>query len=229
MRACQLVSLCCLFLFLCVTATIQAQDGARIWVGVTGSYNTYSMSDLNARIKVVNTNTGFNLDDVKNGNAYGVLAGIRVNPQLDVFGGYERVTGSTEDADSIGSVKWDFPANAIYVGLQYNAWSRASLNVGFSGAVGIIAAAGKDIITPTGEATVSHKYSGSDLLAQVQVVGEYSIVNRVIFSPSIGYRFAKIGSVTSDEDFAYFEYGETKMNLDYSGLILRLTLKLMIF
>lgn len=223
MRGFRYLFLACVLL--CATAAIQAQDGARFWLGVTGGYNTYAMFDLNDRVKEVNASADINLNEINNGNAFGVVAGVRINPQFEIFGAYERITANAEYADTLGSVEWDFPANVFYAGLQVNALRASSSRLALSGAVGLVSLSGEYRYTPSEGSVSSEDYTGSDLLAQIQLVGEYSVTDFIILSPSIGYRMAKIGSVNGEEDFLYFDYGETKMNLDYSGMIVRATLK----
>jgi hypothetical protein len=64
-------------------------------------------------------------------------------------------------------------------------------------------------------------------LLQGQAVGDFAAAERLILSPSIGYRVAKIDEFEQCGETAYLP-DETKAALDYSGIILRAAIRVML-
>jgi len=165
------------------------------------------MSEINDDIQDLNSYTGLNMDEIGGGMALGAEAGLNITPTLSLAGGFERMTGSTEIGDYSGRIELNLPANAFYGCVQYVAPSTTPFHIGFAAAMGIVSAAGEVNVAVTGEGAASGDVSGSGLMLQGRVVGEYQATPRVILAPSLGYRLARISKyeVAGQPVYTFYE------------------------
>lgn len=204
-----------------------AQERPVFWFGVSGGYGTYAMSDVNDVIQDFNQAYDINMDEISSGLAFGVQAGVQLTPAVTIFGGYERLTGSSELGGSGYRFEFRLPANALMAGAQYTFDFAPTFRFGFAGAVGMISAAGEYELAFAGVGTESCSLTGSGVLLQGQAVADFAAADRVILSPSVGYRMAEIGEFEECGEIAYLPDG-SQASLDYSGIILRATVKLIL-
>jgi hypothetical protein len=204
-----------------------ARSGSEFWIGGSGGINTYSMSDVNDDIANLGAITGYSMDTIKRGWAYGVRVGVYPSPTLSIAGGYERLTGSSEIADYSGRITYDFPADFFFSEVEYLPPSSSPFRFGLVGRLGVLAAAGKVEVAVTGEGAVSGDVTGSGIGLEGGLVGEGHAGPRVILSPSLSYAYAKISDFEVANQAVANRDG-SRMALDYSGVRLRLALKILL-
>lgn len=214
-------------MFVGATGGFAAGGSPSVWLGASVGFGTYGMGDINDDIKDFNAATELNMDEISNGVAFGIMGGVQVNPAINLMAGFERVAASTDVGGGGVSLEYSLPANVLYGGVQYNLPSESPFKIGFAGAIGLAMAAGEIRYTESGEGSFSGDVEGSGVLFQGQLVGDYYAAPTVVICPSVGYRLAKIGEFEVDNDIVYNDDG-SKMELDYSGLILRLGLKFLL-
>jgi hypothetical protein len=91
-------------------------EAVRPWIDAHGSLSTYGMTDVNSDIGNVNAliaGTGLSMDEVHGGLGLGVMFGIDLSDQFSIGVGYDRLYASSDVGDETGSIKYDFPANAV--------------------------------------------------------------------------------------------------------------------
>ena len=216
------------FLLVAVTlissATAFGGSDTRFWIGATGGLSTYSLSDLNDEIRTINSLSSLKMNEIKSGLAYGVGAGICVDNKWWLETHYERLNGSSEMGDATGRLEYHVPANAYFFNAIYTLSSNSPLRIGFCGGVGIVSAAGMISISITGTGSASGDTSGTGPLAQGFLAADIPAGSRVSFCPLAGYRFAKISKIEVRGETVYTNDG-SKYSMEYSGLILRLGIK----
>jgi hypothetical protein len=222
-----LLSIVLLALAFPVTPAFAADSKPVIWIAPAAGYGTYSMSDVNDDIDALNAYTGLAMDDVSGGLAYGLQAGVNVTPVVSLFAGYERIAASTEVGDYSGSLEYDLPANAFFAAAAYSFPTQSNFHLGLAGLAGMVSAAGDVKISITGVGAASGDVTGSGLMFEGRAFGDLYAMPRLILTPSIGYRIAKI-SEFEVADQTVFNADGSKMALDYSGLTLRIALKIVL-
>lgn len=213
-------------LLLGLTTAAFGQVAPALWLGAEGGFGTYSMSDVNLDIQDFNASSGLQMDEISKGLAFGVNAGVNLG-SLGLGLAYERVTASSEISDATGSLEYNFPANAVYGLVQYRLPSPGPLKIGFGGGLGMISSAGSMNIAIQGLGAASGDISGSGILAEARVFGDYHATPMIVLSPSVGYRYTKVPSCKIEGQQVYNADG-SKLSIDYSGIILRAGIKFMI-
>jgi opacity protein-like surface antigen len=211
------------FIALVVTPTT-ADAAPRLWVSVGGGYGTYEMSDINRDVRRFNEGEGTNMDEVDRGPAIGLQAGVSVMPGLDVGAGFERVFASTDVAYPAGSRDFDFSANAFCAFANYGIMSQGEFLLSVGAGIGGISATGKVEVFEAGHGTSEGDITGSGLLLQGHLAGEYYVAPRISLVPLAGYRSAEIEGYEINGAPLYNPDG-SKESLDYDGVILRIAVK----
>jgi hypothetical protein len=202
--------------------------GFRPWAGVSGSWATYSMKDVNNDIADINATiagTGLQMDEIHNGFAMGAMLGGDFDNQITVGIGYDHLFASSEVGDATGSLKYDYPANAIRALGEYRFPSTSQFQPHAGMALGLVAAAGSVKLSQAGVGAVSGDVSGTGPLAEFYGGGDYRVAPTLFVNGSLGYRYAKIGEIKIQDQTVLNPDG-SKYALDYSGLLIRLGLKL---
>jgi hypothetical protein len=205
-----------------------AAFGARsFWLAPVGGYSTYRMQDVNRDIGHFNADFDLQMDKVSGGAAFGFEAGVSIAPRCGVSAGFERMYGSSELEYAGGSRGFQLSANAYCVSAHYTLPASDVLNIGVAAGIGVISAAGQVRVSTVSTGTIAGDLAGRGVLLQGQLRGEYYLAPQVALVPSVGYRRAKIDRFEINGSPLHNPDG-SRESLDYSGVILRLALKLVL-
>lgn len=220
-----------LILSLAFTLTLPAVVSAassRPWLIATGSWGTYSMSDVNAEVRAINAGlagSGLAMDEISNGFGFGVQAGLEIAGRVSVGFGYERLTAATEVGDASGSLRYKLPANARRSSLEYRFPTERAFAASLGLGVGQVKEAGSIELAVAGVDTVTSELDGSGPLLEAIVKGEcWAEARKVALVVSAGYRYAKVRELKVDGVILVNADG-TKYTVDYSGMVVRLGFK----
>ena len=191
------------------------------WVGVSGGINTYEMGDVNSQIGDINLST---LDEIGNGFAFGVHAGMAISPLITVGAGYEFLTAGSSTSALANEYDFNLPAHTFRGGLELRAPTPGPLKLGVGAAVGRVSAAGDVLQLVAGLPSVG-QVSGSGPMFEGYAVADLWFTPIMALSPSIGYRRAKISEIQYDGTTVTNPDG-SDYSLDYSGYFMRLSLKI---
>lgn len=194
-------------------------------VSVFGGYDSYSMDDANELIGEVNdalAGSGYEMDEISSGFAYG--AGIRIRPSgpLRFALDYERLNASSELSIFDFNFKLDVPANAFTGTAVYVFPSTSRARFGLGAGVGYYNCSG----------SLSADSSGVGVEADVEGsgVGFHGVgALDVAMSPVVhlegmaGYRFAQTSDVEVAGETAFNSDGE-EATIDWSGFMSRVGL-----
>lgn len=193
------------------------------WLGISGSITTYDMGDVNSQIKDIDLT---NLDEIGNGFAFGVDAGIGMSPMLSVTAGYQFMTASTGLDAGLGlELDYNLPAHAFRGGLELRPPTPGPLKLGAGAMVGVVSAAGDVALAAVPELGMVGEVSGSGPMFEGYAVADLWFTPIMALSPAVGYRHAKISEVKLN-DTVIRNLDGSDLSLDYSGYYLRLGLKL---
>lgn len=200
-------------------------DANAFWLTVNGGYNTYAMSDINDDIQAVNgVISPLHMDEISSGTSYGLGFGIPVSKKVDIGLTYEKLSADSDVGDATGSIKYDFAAKAYKATLLYHFASSSKFASGLSAAVGTISSGGEVEFQQDGYQTRRGDVEGSGLLLEGAFAADYWVSPRVAITGSVGYRLAKV----SEPEIAgspIYDDGGNRLEVDYSGLALRIGLK----
>lgn len=216
-----------LFLALALPAPSWA-DELRPFLGVHGTLSTFAMSDVNQDIGTINTalvGTGLSMDEIHSGAGAGVSAGLEFPGPLSAGLGYDRLFASSEVGDFSGSLKYDFPANLYRAFLHYGLAEGPTTGAFLGAALGIVSEAGRVGLSVTGSGSAHSDVRGTGPLFELYAGGDVWASPQFALTGSAGYRYAKVREVEADGSTVFLESGQ-KMSIDYSGVFLRLGLKL---
>jgi hypothetical protein len=196
-----------------------ARAAGQFWSGADGGYRTYGMSDINRDIRHLNTATGLEVNEIGGGRAGGIEVGVTLTSRLSLAAGYERLTASAVLGDSSGSVTYDLPANLVFGSVEYTAPSSTAFHLGLAAGLGLVSAAGKIEVNAFGADSSSGKVTGTGLMLQARVLGEYRVTHQIVLVPNVGFRLAKIGRQRLNGRTMYNADGSREV-LDYSGFVI---------
>jgi hypothetical protein len=201
--------------------------GFRPWAGLTGSWGTYVMSDVNQNIREANAliaGSGLSMDEIKNGLGLGAtLAG-------DFAGGatigiaYDRLFASTDVADASAKLTYDLGANAFRAFGEYRLPSTTWISPRIGVAGGLVSTSGSIALSITGGGGATNDVTGTGPLFEGYAGGDWWTAPQFAVTGSLGYRYAKVGEVKIQDQTAYNLDG-SKRTADYSGFIARLGVK----
>jgi hypothetical protein len=194
----------------------------RPWLGISGSVNTYEMNDVNAQIREIDLN---NLDEIGDGFAFGLHAGLSMSPLLNVVVGYGFLTARTEVGGVASQFDYNLPAHAFQAGLELRAPTPGPFKLGVGVAAGMVSSAGDLVLAVAGVGDLVGEISGSGPLFEGYAVADFWFSPIMALSPSVGYRYAKISEVKVNGTTLYNLDG-SEYSLDYSGYFARLTFKI---
>ena len=209
-----------------------AAGRTRPWLGVGGAWGAYAMHDVNAdlyRLDSGSDATGgrtsrFGLRPLRSGVTFGASAGLDLPGRMTVGVGYDRLLGSRDGSDAAGSVKERHPANAARAILEYRLRPRGAFEprLGVSG--GVVMEAGSVTLGVTGSPSSTWTLKGSGPLFEFTAGSDWWATARLGLTGALGYRYAKISELRSNDTVKY-NPDQTRFVVDYSGLLLRLGLK----
>lgn len=207
--------------------TAASAASSRPWLAMTGAWGTYSMSDVNSEIRVVNAalaGSGLEMDEINGGFGFGFALGVDLSSRVSLGLGYERLTASSEVGDLSGSLTYNLPANVVRatVGYRFPTERNGGATVGFG--LGLIKEAGSVEFVETGVGVGSLDVHGSGPVLETFVGGEWWAAPQFALVGSGGYRYAKVREVQAEGMTAYNPDG-SKYTVDYSGAVVRLGFK----
>jgi hypothetical protein len=220
---------------LCLAATfalpaLASAAGPRVWLATDGSWATYSMSDVNNEVRAINAaldSTGLVMDEVKHGFGFGFALGLDTPGGLSVGFGYERLAASTEIGDFSGVIRYNLPANTYRAIAKYRFPSQQPVAAAIGVGVGRVSEAGSVEAAAIGFGAIAADLKGSGPLIEGFVSGEWSGGPRVALVGSAGYRYAKVSELQTQGQTVLNPDG-SKYTVDYSGLLIRIGMKLML-
>jgi len=196
------------------TAAARSGPGAGLWLEGFGSWNTYSMTDPNRLVGLVNdelTGTGLSMDRIRDGFGLGIRAGGDLS-LLTLGIGYERFFARSSIPGVIGTVQLTFPANAVLGLVEYRLPASRAAGVRLGVAGGIVSLAPVSRVLPV-------ELTGSGPLLEGYAAAEWWTTPHVALVGAAGYRFAKVGKPESGgvrvSDF----------EIDYGGVQVRAGVK----
>lgn len=201
--------------------------GVRTWLGVSGSWATYWMSDVNHDVRDINAalaGSGLSMDEIGHGLSFGIEAGVETRGPVSIGLGYERLQASSEVSDTSGTLRYRLPANAVRGSVAYRLGTerRRSALVGFG--LGRVTEAGSVEFVIPGLGAASSEPKGSGAIFEAFAAGDWWAAPQIALFGSAGYRYAKIGLVKVNGQTVFNEDG-SRYEIDYSGVVVRLGLK----
>jgi hypothetical protein len=195
------------------------------WLAGGVGFHTYGMSDLSDNIAELNAaNAPFSLDEIHSGFGFGGMVGVDM-PTVSLALGYERLTGSSSVNDDTGSIEYKVPANLYMAQAVYRPASLGGgLKLGLGVGAGLVSSAAEINTTTTGFGTDTQKLDGKGGAFAAFATADFDLGPHFALTPSVGYRYAKIGEVKSD-GVVQTNLDGSKFTLDYSGLMAKLMLK----
>ena len=203
-----------------------AAAGFRLWIGGTGSWATYSMSDVNDDIGDINAQlagSGLSMAEIKSGFGFGATLGGDVG-RWSVGVGYDRLLARSEVGDAAGTLTYDFPAHAWRAFGEYHAPSSAQVFPRISVAGGLVSESGSIELTAPTLGSLTGDLEGMGPLFEACISSDWWAAPQFAVTGSLGYRYAKIGEIKIQ--------GQTLLNtdgseytMDYGGFIARLGIK----
>jgi hypothetical protein len=157
---------------------------ATFGVEAFGSFNTYSMKDVNDAVAAANL-AGSNFDDVSKGLSGGLGLRMWANPNWSLAANWEPLRASTESAAT--SEKFNVNAQSFGVSGTYFLPSATNARYGFGAGLGYYSIGGK-AEDPTGSTDIEGSGVGFDFHG----TGEWSINKQWSFAGTAGYRLANV-------------------------------------
>ncbi len=197
------------------------------WVGLNGSWGTYSMSDINDKVRDINSaiaGSGLSMKEIDNGFGLGGIAGVDLSTGATFGLGYDHLFARTELGDATGTLTFDFPANAFRAIGEYKfrSASRFSPRLGVAG--GLVSEAGSIDLSVTGGPSEKEDITGSGPLFEAYAGGELWAAPQFAVTGSLGYRYAKVKEVKASGE-TIVNSDRSKSSVDYGGVLARLGLK----
>jgi hypothetical protein len=202
-----------------------ASSAMKPWIAISAGLGTYAMSDVNEDIEATNAMIApYSMDEVTNGMTLGVQAGVDVSPMFTTSMGFDRLFATTNVGDATGELEYRLPANAYRATLEYRVPTASPTSFGIGVGAGLVQAAGDISMSVSGVGAASADVSGYGPLVEAFLVADVWANKYFAISPSVGYRYAKVGSFKMDGATTYNADG-SKMSIDYSGVSARLAVK----
>lgn len=203
------------------TLHAETQFGIAAFAG----YNSYSMDDANELIDEINdalAGSGYSMDEISSGFAFGGGVRIRPSSQMMIALDYERLNASSDLSIFDFGFELSVPANAFTGTAFYYFPSTSRARFGVGAGLGYYTSSGSLSADSSGvgvEADVEGSGIGFHGLAAVDV----AISPVVHLEGAGGYRFAETSDVEVADETAYNAEGD-EATLDWSGFMSRIGL-----
>jgi hypothetical protein len=203
--------------------------GEPVWLQINAGAGTYGMSDLNREIGVYNAasaGTGMNFPLVHSGMSLGGAVAYETPNHWNFGVGLDRLYATSEASNATSSIRYELTANAWRLFGEYalRPLGVSSFHVGAG--IGILAEFGKATFSETNTDPLEQKMGGSAAMYDAYAGGDWWTTPQLAVTGSLGYRYAKLSSV-SVEGGTLINAGNGKpTGVDYSGPYLRLGVKL---
>ena len=182
-----------------------------------GSFNTYSMKDVNDGLA---SRTGSTFDDVANGLSGGLGARMWANQNWLLSANWEPLRASSENTSTTPSQKYNVNASSFQVSGTYFMPSATNSRYGFGAGLGYYSISGEDEAS-----TPATKIEGSGAGFHFQGVGEWSMNKQFSVTGTAGYRLANIEMKDSNGNpVPVSSTNPANATADYSGFIGRVGL-----
>ena len=186
-----------------------------------GGYESYSMSDLNDEIALVNlflAGTGYSMDDISGGFGYG--GGFRIKPSEKILVSldYMRLPASSTLSAFGSSVKISAPGNGYMGTVTYFFPSTSKAKFGIAGGLGWYS--GSATVDTSGASTAA-ELSGSGLGFQGLAALDAILSPTVHAEVAAGYRYARTGGVEDENGDKIYNLSGDEATLDWSGFMSR--------
>lgn len=201
--------------------------GFRPWMGVTGSWSTYAMTDVNQNIQEANAliaGSGLSMDEIKNGFGLGATLAGDFAGSATIGIAYDRLFASTDVGDASGTLTYDLGANAFRAFGEYRFPSTTQFSPHLGVAAGLVSTWGSIALSITGGGGAFDDVRGMGPLFEAYAGGDWWTAPKFAVTGSLGYRYANVGEVKIQDQTAYNLDG-SKRTVDYSGFIARLGVK----
>ena len=206
-------------------ASPPARAETQFGVSVFGGYDSYSMDDANELIDAVNdalAGSGYEMDEISSGFAYG--GGIRIRPSgpLRFALDYERLNASSELSIFDFNFKLDVPANAFTGTAIYVFPSTSKAQFGIGAGVGYYKCSGSLGADSSGVG-IETDVEGSGVGFHGAGALDVAMSPTVHLEGMAGYRFAHTSDVEVGGETAFNSDGE-EATIDWSGFMSRVGL-----
>jgi hypothetical protein len=203
-----------------------ASSDARPWLGLEGSWATYSMSDVNAEIRSINSMIApTTMNEIKNGFGFGATGGVDLSNGATFGLGYDRLSANSSASDPSGSITYDLPANAFRAFGDYRFPSKSQFSPVVGAAAGLVSESGSVSLSVAGVGSASGEAKGTGPVLEAFAGGDWSASPRFAVVGSLGYRYAKIGEVKGQANQVIYNPDGSKYTIDFSGFLLRLGIR----
>ena len=221
-----------LLLVLAVEAEAQ---GSRPWLALSGSYNTYDMSEVNEDIREFNRLFDLSMDDITSSFGFGAAIGVDLSPAFVAGLGYELLPATTHINAGGFAYEYDLAADVVVGRLAWRAPVGGSIQPGIGVGVGVAFVSGEigeaaGVSFPAAEPGVGRAGQAVILGDRVEVSGDGPYLEgyaqadarlgpRWALVPAVGYRHARIEAEQRGSE------GQSNGTFDFSGLVSRVALK----
>jgi hypothetical protein len=194
-------------------------------VSVFGGYNSYAMDDANELVDQVNdalAGTGYSMDEISSGFAYGGGVRIRPSTSLMIALDYERLNASSELSIFDFDFELEVPADAFTGTLIYLFPSTSRARFGIGAGLGYYSSSGSLSADSSGVG-IETDVEGSGIGFHGLGALDLAVSPVVHLEGMAGYRFAQTSDIEVAGDTAYNSEGE-EATLDWSGFMSRVGL-----
>jgi hypothetical protein len=221
------------FLLLAAALAVPTTAAARLkpWLGVSGSWATYSMTDVNSELNHWNlllAGTGLGLKEINGGFGFGLELGVPVMRGFHLGAGYDHLSASSDVSDSTGALRFKMPANIYRLFTEYRPPLQGTLGARIGVSAGILAESGEIVAENTGESTTTAHLHGTAPVTEVYAGADWWAVPRLALTATLGVRKAKIKTVyitSPGHSYVPTNPDGTNETIDYGGIFARLGAK----
>lgn len=194
------------------------------WLGVNGSWGTYSMSDVNDMAG--DFNAGLREDyhkmaEIHDGFGIGVTTGLDLTRRLSAGLSFDQLSATTDVGYPANPLVFKFTANAFRVFGDYALSRRGRLGMHIGLGAGLVSEFGLLV----GGGAPTSDLTGKGPLGDLAVGADWWATPEFAVTGSAGYRYAKVGEVKVDGR-TFRNFDNSKIAADYSGVLVRLGVKL---
>ena len=208
-----------------VMASLAHVAQARPYFEAHTGWSSYSMGDVNAEIRLINSTIApLHMNEIGGGILYGAGFGADLSGGASIGIAYDRLTGSTDVGDATGSLKYDVPGNVFRATGHYAFKGQGSARAHVGASLGIVSEDGTISLSATGSGSVHGDIKGSGALFELFGGGDFKLGPQVSAMADVGYRQAKAGGIEVNGSPIYNAQGD-KYSVDFSGFMLRAGLK----